>query len=115
MGFENVPSEDGQFVPGSPKIGIFIMPGNSVDGNMLEDLCLKTVEEHPAMKCVCDFAYCVSGLNNPPKNISKAKCQAFLATQPEIVNSVGLGARKDYWDFDSPALDELKQFLENLR
>jgi len=28
---------------------------------------------------------------------------------------VGVGAQKNYWDFQSPALDELKQFLSNLK
>ena len=115
MGFKNIPSENGQFVSGTPLIGIFIMPGNSIRGKTLEDLCLKTVEDHPAMQCVNEFASCASALENKPKNMAKAKAQTFLAAQPEIVNSVGLGAEKNYWDFDSPSLNELKQFLNNLK
>lgn len=107
------PTNQSTFSGASPKVGIFIMPGKTVKGTMLEDLCLKTVEDHPAMKCVNEFASCVSALEAKPKNMAKA--QIFLAAQPEIVNSVGLGAQKDYWDFDSPALNELKQFLGNLR
>ena len=110
----------GQFSKGNPKVGVFIMPGETVEGTMLEDLCLKTVENHPAMKCVDEFSSCVSALPTSPKNISKAKvhvfkAQVFLATQPEVVDSVGLGAQKKYWNFNSPALDELKQFLSNLK
>lgn len=109
------PTKHSTFSDGNPKVGIFIMPGHKVKGTMLEDLCLKTVENHPAMKCVNEFASCASALETKPKNISKAKAQTFLAAQPEIVNSVGLGAQKNYWDFESPALDELKQFLSNLK
>ena len=114
------PEKHGQFSNGNPKIGIFIMPGNTIEGTMLEDLCLKTVEDHEAMQCVDKFSSCVSDLPTSPKNISKAevqvfKAQVFLATQPETVDSVGLGAQKKYWDFDSTALDELKQFLSNLK
>lgn len=110
----------GQFSKGNPKVGVFIMPGETLKGTMLEDLCLKSVENHPAMRCVNEFACCVSALKTIPKNISKAKVQVFkaqifLAAQPETVDSVGLGAQKQYWDFDSPALDELKQFLSNLK
>jgi len=47
--------------------------------------------------------------------MSKTKVQVFLASQPEIVNSIGLGASKNYWDFTSPVLDELKTFLINLK
>jgi hypothetical protein len=96
------------------------MPGMTVQGTMLEDLCLKTVEGDCAMDCVERFASCVAGLPDPPRNMSKAKVQAFkshvfLATQPETVDSVGLGAQKGYWNLDSPCLGELKQFLLHLK
>ena len=114
------PTKHSTFSDGNPKVGIFIMPGTAVKGTMLEDLCLKTVEKNPAMECVNDFASCVSQLKTTPKNIPKAKvqvfkAQVFLAAQPETVDSVGLGAQKNYWDFDSPALEELKQFLSHLK
>ena len=89
-----------QFSDGNPRIGIFIMSGNS-DTGMLEDLCLKTVGEHPAIECVNTFIDCASGLNNPPKIMSKAKAQAFLTAMPKIANSVGVGAQKGYWNLDS--------------
>lgn len=114
MGVSNVPSQSGGFSKGPPEIGVFIMPGK-IEGYMLEDLCLKIVEEHPAMKCVNEFASCVSNLAPPPRNLSKTKVQAFLAAQPEVANTIGLGARKGYWDFDSRCLEELKRFLGNLR
>lgn len=110
------PDRPSSFSNGKPKVGIFIMPGETTEGTMLEDLCLKTVKDHPAMKCVNEFSSCVSALKSPPKNISKAKAQVFkaqvfLATQPDIVDSVGLGAKKTYWDFEAPCLAELKTFL----
>jgi Protein of unknown function (DUF3226) len=109
------PNKHSTFSDSKPKVGIFIMPGTKVQGTMLEDLCLKTVQNHPAMKCVNEFISCASALDTKPKNLSKAKAQTFLAAQPEIVNSVGVGAQKGYWDFESPALDELKQFLSHLK
>lgn len=115
MGFRNVPTENAQFTSGNPNIGIFIMPGNAIKGTMLEDLCLKTVEDHPAMKCVDKFTSCITKLEPKPQNISKAKSLAFLASQVEITNTIGLGAQKNYWNFESSALEELKQFLSNLK
>lgn len=103
-----------QFSEGSPKIGIFIMPGNA-DAGMLENLCLETVENHSAMDCVRPFANCISELKESPNNIVKAKVQAFLAAMPKLVNSVGLGAQKGYWDFDSEELTDLKLFIDNLK
>jgi uncharacterized protein DUF3226 len=117
IGFFNVPSRPGKFSEGHPQIGIFIMPGE-IEGCMLEDLCLKMVEDHPAMKCVDEFSACISQLENPPRNktnILKARVQAYLAAQPEVANTIGVGANKGYWNLDSPYLIELKQFLDNLR
>jgi len=114
------PDEHGAFSDGRPRVGIFIMPGQTIDGTMLEDLCLKTVEGHEAMPCVEQFASCVGDLPSVPKNMAKAKAQVFkaqvfLAAQTDTVDAVGLGAQKGYWDFDSPALAEVKGFLEHLR
>ncbi len=114
------PTKPSEFFNGNPKVGIFIMPGETIDGTMLEDLCLKTIENHNAMTCVNEFASCISALEPTPKNIPKAKvqvfkAQVFLAAQPEIVDSVGLGAQKKYWDFESSALDELKKFFIKLK
>ena len=108
------PDRMNQFSDGNPRIGVFIMPGNS-DTGMLEDLCLKTVGEHPAMECVNAFSDCVAGLNNPPKIMAKAKAQAFLAAMPKIANSVGVGAQKGYWNLDSDGLDDLRSFIDTLR
>lgn len=114
------PTKHSEFSNGKPKVGIFIMPGEAIDGTALEDLCLKTVENHKAMACVNKYASCILALELVPKNIPKAKvqvfkAQAFLAAQPVIVDSVGLGAQKKYWDFESPALNELKSFLAKLK
>ncbi len=109
------PKKHALFSNGNPKIGIFIMPGTTVKGTMLEDLCLKTVEKNPEMKCVNEFASCVSAMEPKPKNMSKAKAQTFLAAQPEIANSVGVGAQKGYWNFESTVLEELKQFRNNFK
>lgn len=108
------PDRINQFSNGNPRIGVFIMPGNS-DTGMLEDLCLKTVGEHPAMECVNAFIDCASGLNNPPKIMAKAKAQVFLAAMPKIANSVGVGAQKGYWNFNSDELNDLRSFMDTLR
>ena len=114
------PDRHGEFSNAQPSVGIFIMPGDAVDGTMLEDLCLRTVEDHKAMACVEKFAFCVASLPDPPKNISKARAQVFkaylfLAAQPEVVDCVGLGAQKGCWNLDSPILSELKQFLLHMK
>ncbi|MBN1508048.1 MAG: hypothetical protein JW955_14445 [Sedimentisphaerales bacterium] len=110
------PDRHGDFSRGSPSVGIFIMPGEHITGTMLEDLCLEAVKTHSVMPCVEQFMGCIEPLSNCPSvRSSKAKCQVFLAAQNEIVNCVGLGAQKGYWNFDSSALLELRAFLMQMR
>ncbi len=108
------PARMNRFSDGNPVIGISIMTGDS-DRGMLEDLCLRTVKDHPAMECVDIFVDCVSELADPPKTLEKAKTQAFLASMPTIVNSIGLGAQKGYSNFDSSELSGLVSSIDNLR
>ena len=108
-----LPSGMGEFSEGNPKIGIYVMPNNS-DGGMLENLCLNSVEDDPAMVCVNNFLECALQLEKKPKNIPKAKVQTFLASKEKIVNRLGLGAKKGYWVFESPVWSELKTFISNL-
>lgn len=108
------PDRPGGYSSGTPSIGVFIMPDNS-SGGMLEDLCLDTVIDHEAMKCVDEFIDCTQKLRERPKNISKAKVQAFLAAKPKIVNSLGRGAKRGYWNLESEKLQPLITFLNRLK
>jgi len=108
------PDKLNNFSNGSLKVGIFIMPGNS-DKGMLEDLCLQSVQDHPAMECVDIFYECFNRLEEKPRIAAKAKAQAFLAAMPETVYSVGMGAKKKYWDFEAAVLNDLKIFLRNFK
>ncbi|CAB3288029.1 protein of unknown function [Methanocaldococcus lauensis] len=116
------------------------MPNNK-DKGMLEDLCLKSVKDSPLIKCVDRLFECANQMyengevkkyfekyeyfknkefyrkifsesNGKIKNIAKAKAQAYLSVMPIIVKSVGEGAKKGYWNFESEELNELKKFLE---
>ena len=114
----NYPYQPNNFSDGNDiKVGIYIMPGNPEDGTMLEDLCIKTQIGNPIMDCVDSFFRCLeSKIDNDkmPKNMAKARSQVFLAAMPKIVNSVGLGAKRRYWNLKHPCLDGLANFLKQL-
>ena len=134
------PDKPNTFSSGAPKVGIYIMPNNKDDG-MLEDLCLKTVEDSPLIECIDELIECAnlmyengkvkeffekydyfknkevyrknfSKSNGKIKNIAKAKAQAYLSVMPKIVSSVGVGTEKGYWNLESEELNDLKEFLE---
>ncbi len=113
---ENIKS----FSTGTPKVGIYIMPDNENKG-MLEDLCLKTIKEDTAFTCLESFFSCIiDNLDNDDKksfniHIAKRKAQVYLSTKKVLVNSIGLAAKKNYWDFKSSALDDLKEFIIQLK
>lgn len=114
------PSSKNSFSAGIPKVGVFLLAGSSSIG-MLEDLCLETVQNHPAMACVQKFCECVTVLDEKPKNRAKSEAQSFLAMQsflaamPRFVRHVGEAAQKGYWNFEAETLRELREFLLHLR
>ncbi len=108
--------------------GVFIMPGNAEEG-MLEDLCLSTVAHHPVSACVDEYIACLhknlehEKENIPkdphkhyfPKNEAKAKMHVFLAGMNKFVPSLGIAAKKGYFNFNSEIFNDIKVFLQKLR
>lgn len=63
-----------------PKVTIHIIPNNQDDG-MLENLCLESVADDPAMSCVHDFIGCISGkFDNIPHEEAKATVRTYLTS-----------------------------------
>ena len=78
-----VPSTPYCPIPGPPKVNIAVLPAADRDG-MLEDLCLQTVEQDPAMVCVKDFFRCLQKQVDPsdyPRTEAKARVRAFLTSR----------------------------------
>ncbi len=111
----NMPFPDsmGGIVNGTPNIGVFIIPTNSEEG-MLEDLCLKTRSDHPAMECVEAFMLCLkNNVTDFPKNETKAKCMSFVAACTDA-HSLGIAAKRGCWNLDHECLSDLKEFIMGL-
>jgi len=123
-----VPTKENEYVSKNNKrAGIYIMPGNLEDG-MLEDFCLQTVSDHPAMPCLNQYFDCLKKVlkekpvnedKNPkkfyfPKNLSKAKALVFLGALYDSFYSIGIAALRGYWNFDHASVEKLKSFLQEL-
>lgn len=110
------PEKPGEFSGDNPRIGVFIMPDNKNNG-MLENLCLESIKGDSGLECVDKFIDCANQFENrlKEKDIAKAKVQAFLSIVPEVPNSIGVGAKKGVWNFDSPQLQPLIDFLSQLK
>ncbi len=105
----------GTFSAGRPRVGALVLPGPNLPGS-LEDVCLDSIGQHPARDCVEEFLACASrqGLAPAEGQRGKARLQAWLAVQPRPGRRLGEAARDGLWNFDSPALTELRQFLADL-
>lgn len=96
-------------------VQMFILPDNKNKG-MLETLLCKTFADTGENFCINSFFECVKKLpGNSVKRYDKARAHAFLATREDPHVSVGVAAKKGYWDFDHGAFADVKSFLRDLR
>ncbi|MGD0265510.1 MAG: DUF3226 domain-containing protein [Candidatus Methylomirabilota bacterium] len=110
----SVPPYPQTFVGDKPKVGVLILPGNGRPGE-LEDLCIEALGPDPAFSCTEALFSCLSRLALPlPKELSKARVQAYLATKPEVHISLGLGALKGYLPLNSPVFEATKRFIQSV-
>ena len=110
----NQPQKPGSFEGTNPRIGVLILPDANTPG-MLETLCLRSVADDPAMKCVDDYFNCVQEkLGFFPKTKDKSQAQAFMASRFETVWQLGEAAQKGYWQLDHTTFDHVKRFINGL-
>lgn len=98
------------------KVGILIIPPNSKEG-AIEDLCLSSLKEYSEMGCIDNYFKCLKKKlpsDKFPKDLSKAKIQAFLASREESVPHLGIAAQRGYFPLDHESFEEIKKFLRSL-
>lgn len=98
------------------KVGILIIPPNAEEGE-IEDLCLSSLKEYSEMGCIDNYFKCLKKKLLPdkfPKDLSKAKIQAFLASREESVPHLGIAAQRGYFPLDQDSFEEIKKFLSSL-
>lgn len=111
-----VPENNMSFQQGDRiKTGVFIMPGENIEGKMLEDLCLSTKSDDINIELINEYLSKLKENGSTyPNNESKAKCLIYLASSEKVVNSIGIGAKKGYWNLDHSCLDDLKVFVNKI-
>ena len=96
------------------KVSIFIMPNNN-DCGMLEDLCLASIQGTDVYGCVKCFVNSYEDKIEKEKyNEAKAKILAYLSTRVPVVQSIGIAAKQNVWDFSNPCFNDIKKFLKEL-
>ena len=73
---------------------------------------MTSIADDAAMPCVEEFIECV--MDGGPRDTSKARVQAFLASRDTPGKRLGEAAMAGYWAFDHPAFDGFRQLLSML-
>lgn len=107
------PGRPGERSAGPPAVAVWIMPDGENPG-MLETLLWASVADEAIRACVTDFLACAGRAGAPMGSPDKARAHAFVATRPRPEVSVGVAALEEYWDFDRPAFERLRAFLETV-
>lgn len=97
----------------SPKTCYLILPPNGETG-ALEDVCLASVAEDPAIDCVEDYFHCVERTPlGGPRAVwaSKARVHAFLSSRKRPDLRLGDAAESGVWRFGDSAFNSLKAVL----
>jgi len=97
----------------TPIVSIMILPNGISSTGMLESLCLKAIENDPAMQCINSFFDCLHTHSVFQREVDedKAKVHAFLASREKPDKRLGESALAGYWPFDSEIFEDLKRFL----
>ena len=97
----------------APAVTVLILPHDDRLG-MLETLLCQTLTGQ-MNDCIDSYFDCVQGLPDVDmRRPHKARAHAYIATQPEPNLSVGVAAKRDYWDFEHSAFTVVRRFLETL-
>ena len=97
-----------------PAVTVLILPDDNRSG-MLETLLYETFADTPVDHCIDDFFICVENLPDVSiKNPDKARVHAYLVTRPRPHVSVGVAAKKDYWDLDHNVFRNVRDFLQKI-
>ena len=109
-----VPNRSEKRVDARPAVTVLILPGNNQQG-MLETMLCESFADTPENDCINAFFDCVEALPNASiKRQEKARAHAYLTTKPDPHLSVGVAAKRDYWDLDHRVFGPVRDFLKSL-
>jgi hypothetical protein len=99
---------------GSPDVTFLVVPFGEEAG-MLEDLVLRLFHDSPSWSCQRGFFDCLEAVGTAPrKDVSKRRVLVGLAAlqTKNVALRMGEAAQMGSLDFDHPAFEELRRFLQ---
>ncbi len=103
--------------PGKPSVTVYILPDCASPG-MIEDICLTAPDGQIEKTCLDSYFQCLANSGHEMERHAAAKIQflAWLAPKLQKPDKMGYPVRDavQYLNFDHPAFDKLKEFLNSL-
>ena len=82
---------------------------------MLETLLCRTFANDPENGCIDEFFNCLENqANKSVKRPDKSRAYAFLSAQEHPQSSVGVAAKKGYWNLNHDEFSHVRDFLIEL-
>ena len=97
-------------------VAYLVVPHDRESG-MIEDVCLDSVNDDPAMDCIERYFECIGESDTSgPRDVwsSKARLHAFLASRDRPDLRIGEAANAGVWNFDHKSFLPLKDLLNLL-
>jgi len=115
-----MPTVPGEVVPGPPAVGIFLVPGAALQGNLETMLMDAILAAHPTFaQCLGEFSHCIGApgewdINKASKRQVNALIAAYCVDDP--ASSLAYVWNKQHpVPLNSPRFDELVDFLQAVR
>ena len=94
-----------------PRVAVLVIPAGGRRG-ALEDVCLSSVQDDPAMECVDRYFQCLEDAGiSAPSHLAKARTRVFLASRKKPELRLGEAAQEGYWPFDCESFANLRRLL----
>lgn len=94
----------------SPAVTALILPDENRQG-MLETLLCESFAATPVDQCIEVFFECVEQFGHVPRQPDKVRAHVYLTTKPDPHLSVGVAAKKGYWDLRHNVFSRVRDFL----
>lgn len=98
----------------NPNVTVAVVPPGESRG-ALEEMCLHSVVEDPAISCVDEYVRCLqSRVPGLSAALGKVKLHAFLASRPSPDAKLGEATRYGYWPLEHIAFADIIAFVKGL-
>lgn len=107
-----VPDSPGKRTETNPTVTALILADENRQG-MLETLLCESFAATPVDQCINDFFRCVERLPGVAvRRSDKARARVYLTTKPDPHLSVGVAAKRSYWDLRHDVFSRIREFLQ---